>query len=406
MSKSVLLVGGGLLQVAQVRAAKELGLRTVVTDRNPDCVCASLADEFHQVDIYDVRRHVALAKEIPDLKGVFAAALDTECTVSAAANAIGLPGISYEAALNCKSKTRMRQRFDEAGFSWNPRWAEVFTWDLNWALAIANEIGFPLICKNTDNSASRGTSIVRSEQELPEAVERASRASWTMSALLEELWEGPEQSVEIMFLKDEVVHLNVVDRLFLEKDKYLVEEGHVSPSKLSDAEKLELYQLAEDAARAVGVDWSVFKIDTIWTKDGPRILECTARLSGGFDSTHSQYLATGRDFVRAALRLAIGEDVKSDDEDLRHKFHKFSAARAILTQPGCIRTLSGLEEARAVPGMKEVIMRFGVGDVVPALEDCGARVGFVITQAETYDGAWDIAGEALCKVQIEVGERC
>jgi len=402
LSESVLLVGGGLLQVAQTLAAQELGLRAIVTDRNPDCVCASLADEFHQVDIYDIDGHITLAKKIPNLKGVFCAALDAEMTISSVAEALGLPGISTEAAMNCKNKAEMRDAFDRAGFSWNPRWGEACS--AEWAQTMADEIGYPLIVKNVDNCASRGTSIVRHWEDLIPAYERARAASTTGTALIEELWEGPEQSVEIMFLKDGIVNLNVVDRLFLEKKKYLVEEGHVSPSKLWGAERMVLYQLAENAAKAVGVDFGVFKIDTIWTENGPRILECTARLSGGADSTHTQRYAAGRDFVKIALRQAIGEDVGPDDVEFWCKWHKYSAARAILAQPGCIRTLSGCEEAKSIPGVEEVIMRYGAGDVVPALEDCGARAGFVITQADTYDEAWEIAGKALREVQIEMEE--
>jgi len=50
----ILIVAGSILQVPAVVAARELGLYVIVTDRDPDCTCAELADEFYAIDIFDV----------------------------------------------------------------------------------------------------------------------------------------------------------------------------------------------------------------------------------------------------------------------------------------------------------------------------------------------------------------
>ena len=70
MNGTILIVTGGILQTGAVWGAKEMGYRVVVTDRDPDCICAHYADEFHPVDIYDVPAHLELAFRIPDLKAV------------------------------------------------------------------------------------------------------------------------------------------------------------------------------------------------------------------------------------------------------------------------------------------------------------------------------------------------
>ncbi|HID22821.1 MAG TPA: hypothetical protein EYP14_10530 [Planctomycetaceae bacterium] len=59
---AVLIVGGGGLQHPAVSAACALGLSVWVSDRDPVCPCARLADRFFPLDIYDVEGHVALAR--------------------------------------------------------------------------------------------------------------------------------------------------------------------------------------------------------------------------------------------------------------------------------------------------------------------------------------------------------
>jgi hypothetical protein len=58
----VLIVAGGILQEPAVRAAHELGYKVLLTDRDPDCHCVSLADEFVELDTYDVAGHIELAR--------------------------------------------------------------------------------------------------------------------------------------------------------------------------------------------------------------------------------------------------------------------------------------------------------------------------------------------------------
>ena len=50
---SVLVIGGGINQVALVNEARGRGLRIVVTDINQNPPCKSLADYFYQIDTTD-----------------------------------------------------------------------------------------------------------------------------------------------------------------------------------------------------------------------------------------------------------------------------------------------------------------------------------------------------------------
>lgn len=396
---AVLVVSGGVMQVPAIRAAHDLGLAAILTDRDPDAPALAQADEAHTVDIFDADGHVELARKLQetwDLRGVFCQGADVEVTVASVAEALGLPGIPVAAAKRTKNKALMRAAFDEAGVV-NPRWAEVR--DESEADAALELVGLPCYVKALDNSASRGTSRVDKVDELLPAVRHAMANSTTGTALVEECYVGPEQSVETIFDADGRLHrLNIVDRLFTHEGGWALELGHVNPSALPPADQDALYALAETAAKACGVGFGVFKSDTILTADGPRILEVASRLSGGFDAQVTTPLATGRNFIRAAMRLAVG--MPFDPDDITPARHAYAAAWASLPTPGRVVSIDNLDEVRALEGVHDVFLRTAPGELVEPYIDCGARPAFVVADGTTYDAAIEHARAGALALSI------
>ena len=386
MHDAILIVCGGLLQIPAVPIAHELGFKVVMTDARADAPAMKLADEPVVLDIYDAPGHIKLVDELKkryNLRGVFAEGADVEVTVAAAAAHAGLPGIPVEAARNTKNKVRMRACFDKFGIP-NPPWAEVATCEEG--LKAAERIGFPLMVKAVDNSASRGTTRISDANFLGAAIEIAKANSTTGTALLEGCYRGEEQSVEILFdEKGRCHYLNIVDRPFASDGDYAIELGHVNPTRLDQAEREALFALTEQAAEATGVRVGVFKADTIWADEGPRILEVTARLSGGFDCQYTTPLSSGRNFIRAAMRLAIG--LPLDPSDFEHKWRKFAAAWVAFPTPGKVTRIDGIDRALSLPGVKEVFLRVSVGEIIQPYHDCAARPAFIIAVGDTREEA-------------------
>jgi biotin carboxylase len=380
---AVLVVSGGVMQVPAIQAAHDLGLAAILTDRDPNAPALAQADEAHAVDIFDADGHVALARRLQetwDLRGVYCQGADVEVTVAAVAEALGLPGIPVEAAKRTKNKALMRAAFDGAGVV-NPRWVEVR--EESEAVAALETVGLPCYVKALDNSASRGTSRVESADQLLSAVRHAMANSTTGTALVEECYVGPEQSGESIFDADGKLHrLNIVDRLFTHEGGWALELGHVNPSGLPQSDQDALYELAEAAAKACGVGFGVFKSDTILTAEGPRILEVASRLSGGFDAQVTTPLATGRNFIRAAMRLAVG--MPFDEADITPARDAFAAAWASLPTPGRVVSIDNVDEVKRLEGVHDVFLRTAPGEVVEPYIDCGARPAFVVADGSTY----------------------
>lgn len=362
-----------------IEAAHALGLRTIVSDRNPDAPALRLADIRVTADIYDVETHKAHATKLivggVSIVGVFTEGANCEVTVAELARFLGLSGIDPEAARRCKDKIMMRWALGEGGVS--PVWFD-FT-DKTTYMPNA----FPVMVKAVDNCASRGTRRVDRAANLPAALADAIKNSTTGTALIEEYLEGPQQSVEILFDAAGKCHnLNIVDRFFDGQ----MELGHVNPARMTPNEQAELFELTKAAAAAVGVGLGAFKADTIWTDSGPRILEVTARLSGGYDCQYTTPLSSGRDFIRAAMALACGLPIPADC--LTPTLHRYAAAWAAFPKPGRVVSIdtAGIEKLG-----EKVFLRVKPGDVIEPYQNCAQRPGFVIATADTYAVALEAA---------------
>ena len=103
--------------------------------------------------------------------------------------------------------------------------------------------------------------------------------------------------------------------------KYLntgVEYGHLNPTSRSWAEiELIVGQLQafiNDLAEKSVYKGEAFilKADIYFSSNGPVILECTPRTSGGWDSSYSSIIR-GRTIQEVAIKLSLGEALSSED---------------------------------------------------------------------------------------------
>lgn len=375
----VIIVGAGIMQIPAIRTARDLGLFVIASDKNPHAAGFELCDHALVLDTKDHEGHVRFARENKarfNIAGAFAGA-DVAVTVAHITESLGLPGISVDVAERSNNKWLMKQRWLRDGIA-TPYAEEVRS--LEEARRVLKRVGLPAMVKAIDNAASRGTRRIDRESELAEALADARRHSSTDTALIEEYVEGEEQSVEYIVHKGVHHRFGVVDRHF-RFQPYAIEVGHTNPSGLPTADQEALYALVRDAADSLGIAFGPYKADTIWTKKGPRILELPARLSGGFHSQYTTPLATGQDPIRCALRLAVGRDF--DPADARASRDRTSVCEAVFPEPGKVVDISGLDAARAVPGVEHIFLLVSEGDVVEPYRNCANRVCYIITSGRT-----------------------
>lgn len=398
--KHLMIIGAGLLQVPVIEAAAEMGLATIVTDYDKNAMGLKLADYPIIMSTRDVDGTVRVARSfhqtIP-IDGVITAGTDASMTVSAVANALGLPGIKYENAEAASNKIKMRKRLREYEVP-IPRFQEC--WTLDDAIAAFEKLGPPLVIKPADNMGARGVRKITHRSEIKEAFELAKSASPTGAILMEEYMEGPELSIDALIYEGEIHITGVADRI-IEHPPYFIETGHIMPTNLNGNRLSNALEVFKMGINALGINIGAAKGDIKICKDGAKIGEIAARLSGGFMSAYTYPYSTGINLLQNAIEIALGQPPSS----LTPVFNKVSVEKAIIVQPGIVDEISGVDKALSIPGVQEVFIHVKPGDVVSMPKSNVEKSGNIIVVGDTRDEALAIADQALSCIRIITKER-
>ena len=402
MKDGVIIIGGGELTLPAYHIARnDLGLEIVAFDFSPSAPGMRYADEAVVVSTKDIAGAVVAARAVSEkrkIRGVFTVGADVEVTVAAVAEALGLPGVSVEVARYCNDKRLTHQRLDLVGFIDKPRYALVFGPE---DLRAATELtGFPCVVKPVDNCASRGVQRVDRPEDLAAAYRLAIGFNLDESAgvLVEECLLGTKHTVEMVVYKNRWHLLSIIDTHYI-SPRWPCETG-LNTTELDLDDQAHLYAFATHVARAIGIDLGAHKVDVNRDECGNiKLIEITARLSGGFHCQCASPLAFGSNDIRAALKLAIG--LPLDLEDIRHRHERGAAVRAVFPEPGRITGITGVADALDLPGVHQIFIWKQPGDMVGPYLNSADRCAFVIADGETTREAIANAERGVARVRIE-----
>ncbi len=396
--KTILIIGGGIMQIPAIKEAIEMGLKVIVTDYNPDSEGIKMAHYSLLVSTRNIDMTVMRAREFHSrfpINGVLTIGTDASKTVAAVANALKLTGIRYEVAERATNKIKMRQRLQKKGVP-VPEFYGV--WNIDEAKEAMEKLGFPFVIKPADNMGARGVKKVSIQEELIEAFYAAKDASISGDLILEEFMDGPELSIDTLVLNNKIFITGVADRI-IEKPPYFIETGHIMPSAMPQKDIDNACKVMSDGIKALGIDTGAAKGDIKITTDGAKVVEIAARLSGGFMSSYTYPLATGVNLLRAAIKIAIGENTLA----LAPKFQKCAIEKAIITKQGKILSIEGIEKARKIKGVAEIIMHKGVGDHMLPLTSNMGKAGNIIVVGDNREDALKISKKVLNTIKIKIG---
>jgi biotin carboxylase len=399
--RTVLFVSGGREAVPAILEARRMGLHVLVSDANPDAPGLKLADAGLIVSTYDPGATVEAARAVDvrhPIDGVLAVAADVPLTVAAVADALGLPGISLESAQLAADKLAMKDRLRAAGVP------------VPWYMAVgsaeeledlAAESAEALVVKPVDSRGARGVIRLLPDVDPAWAYEVAATESPTGRVMVEVFIAGPQVSTESVVVGGRTFTVGFSDRNYELLDRfapYMIENGGELPSCLPAAARVAIEDVVARAAAAMGIRHGTVKGDIVVGHEGPMVIELAARLSGGFFCTHEIPLATGVNFVEAAIRLALGEEPTA--ADLTPRWSKGVAQRYLFPPPGVVLSVRGAAEAADGEGVALLEVRVAPGDRVEPMTSHVRRAGVVIAVADTRTAAIRRATTAAARVRI------
>jgi pyruvate carboxylase subunit A len=212
-------------------------------------------------------------------------------------------------------KVAARREMMHAGVSVVPGTTECVV-DFKQALAIANEIGYPVILKPSGGGGGIGMTIVANEGELPTALESTRAIAVTAFGIgdvyIEKYLPNPRH-IEFQILGDSrgtVVHLGERECSIQRRHQKLIEE---SPSTALTPElRKKMGAIAVNAGRWVGYE-GAGTIEFLFSDDNFYFLEVNARVQVEHPVTE---MVTGIDIVKEQIRLASGLPLSVRQEDV------------------------------------------------------------------------------------------
>jgi biotin carboxylase len=377
----LLVLGAGPAQIGLLRAARERELFVIAVDRDPSAPGFAYADKRALVSTEDEPAVDRLARA-ESVDGIISPGADWPVGVAARVAArLGLPHPIDEAtAALVTTKSRQRERFAAAGVP-QPRPLE--------------EAVAPSVVKAPDRQGQRGLTFVRTEEELPAAIDAAIEASRNGMYIVEEYVDGPEVTVQAVSI-DGVFHpLLVADRLTADPPAFGVALAHAWPCVTGTQSPIEA---ARAAAEALGVRNGPTYTQIRVGADGSRVVELAARLGGGHDAELTE-AATGVKLNDLALDFALGNEACVTGTQ---SLHGGACVLFLVAPEGVLHAVEGREAAHASEGVLDVRIYREPGFRIGPLLRGADRAGAVIAAGETRDDALERARKAADEIRFVV----
>ncbi len=403
MTKTIMIVCGGIEATHGIARAKDMGLKVVVSDGNPQAPGFRLADGAIVSSTYDAEGTANAAlyytRHAGPIDGVICCGADVPHTVSAVAAKLGLRGLAPETARAAMDKLLMKEKFRAAGVP--IPWFDAVP-NAAWLSAHVARKGCDFVVKPVDSRGGRGVQRLNSGVDPVLAYERAEAQSPTRRVMIEAFLDGPQISTESIML-DGICHTpGFSDRNYEYLDRYqpfFIENGGDLPSFLPQDQQDDVRRVVGDAAAALGIDNHNVKGDMVVHQGRAHVIELAARLSGGYFCTREIPLNTGVDFVGCVIRLALGERVTA--EDVTPRFIRPVIQRYVFPEAGKVAAISGVEEARALPGIEEIVVSARAGDDIPRATSSAARAAMILATGDTLAAARASAARAASLIRVE-----
>jgi len=396
------MVGAGRHQRRAIERARELGLRVVAVDRNPEAPGLAVADEGEVVDFTDVEA-VTEAGRRHRVDGVLTVSADRAVPVVAAvAEALGLPGIGSETAHLMTHKVAMRRLFAERGV---PQPAFAALRRMTERHAALETTGLPAVLKPADSGGQRGVFRLASMDDLEAHLHAALAESRSGDAIVESFHDGLELNGLAVARNGDVELLTLSDRLRPPGVGFGVGWTHLYPSTLFGDTLARAEDVVVTAIHALGLRDGIAFPQVIVSDDGAcRVVEVAARIPGGQMADLARH-AVGVDLVEIALQQALGVEVP--DELVKPRFSQPLAIKFLTASPGPlptgrVRSVGALDKVLAFPGVVQAELYLQPGETIRPVRLDGDRRGYVIAVADTNLEALERAEAAATLVDVIV----
>ena len=390
--KKLMIMGAGTYQVPLIKTAREMGIYTIAVSIPGKYPGFAYADEVLHINTVDSEAVLEAAKE-RGIDGICTAGTDVAVmTIGRVNDAMGLSGISYDAARLACDKVLMKKCYEDNGVR-TARYRQVyFNEDV---LQKIEGLEYPLIVKIVDSSGSRGITRVDRKEQLQGAIRNAQSFTRKDYYIVEEFIVGREFGAQAFVMDGEV-------QFILPHGDYIfhgstgVPAGHFAPYNLTKDQFDDCYETTRKALRAMKLDNCACNCDFIMRDGKTYVLEIGGR-SGATCLAELVSIYYGYDYYRKIIEVALGRK-----PDFPTELHVPNASKLLMSdKDGEIIALAN-RNPKNDPNLYEVVFDYTVGDQVKKFHVGPHRIGHVVTKGNTLAEATAALDRALSNIEIEV----
>lgn len=316
--------------------------------------------------------------------GIIAVGDHPAYVASLAAQRLGLTFSPPPAVLAAKDKFLARERFRAAG---------LLTPSYELLDQPTGAHSYPCVLKPLGLSGSRGVILANDAQEFAAAYARIKTIAAEPSVLVEDFIPGNEYALEGIVTRGRLQPLALFDKPD-PLDGPFFEETIYSTVPIIPA----IAGTTQRAITALGLTDGPIHAEMRVNDAGVWMLEIAARPIGGLCSRVLRF-AGGRSLEELILRHAVGQDIETSLEE---------GAPAVMMIPipraGIYVGVSGLEDARTVAGVEDIVVTAKQGQAMLPLPEGASYLGFIFARAESPQRAVQSLREAHARLRFEFSE--
>ncbi|TCS84032.1 acetyl-CoA carboxylase biotin carboxylase subunit [Tepidibacillus fermentans] len=328
MFQKILIANRGEIAVRIIRACKEMGIHTVAvySEADKEALHVKMADEAYCIgptaskDSYLKFANIISVAKLTESDAIHPGygflAENPDFAEVCSEFQIEFIGPTPEAIKKMGEKAVAKETMKAAGVPVVPG-SDGLIEDVEEAVQLSEEIGYPVIIKATAGGGGKGMRVAYNSEELRKSIQmaqqEAAQAFGNPGVYLEKYLENPRH-IEIQIIADKhgnVVHLGERDCSIQRRHQKLVEEAP-SPALTSELRE-KMGEAAVRAAKAVNYH-GAGTIEFLLDGDKFYFMEMNTRIQVEHPVTE---LITGVDLIKEMIRVAAGEPLSFKQEDIK-----------------------------------------------------------------------------------------
>ena len=260
----------------------------------------------------------------------------------------------------------------------------------------SRELGMPVWIGPSETYSQTAIHQMDHVEDMPLAFAQATRRSLVKTAVVMRPVQGRAFYVDGIVL-DGAFHLSGLIGRDTGEPPFLFDRALLAPPALPPLERDEIVGVAVKALDALECRNGCVHVDVIMTDEGPVVMDVLGAPAALRFPADLLLCAHGIDTIANALRFAAGEPPRFDAESSRG-----AALCWIPTRSGVVTEIRGIEEARAVSGIEEIMLEVKPGDAMRHIVDCESRdrVGYVLATGNDAEAAQCAARQALAVLDV------